>query len=119
MYFDRKGNPMSMMEWDDKVRDYDYKIIKQDKVKIVSKDKVDEYLVSTIWLGLNHAHFESHKLIFETMIFKVNSSRDVYMERYSTEEQAIEGHSYAVENLDELVRQEETEDCQEGAEALD
>lgn len=53
--------------------------------------------VSTVWLGLDHSFSMSSKpLIFETMVFPRNDYGELDMERYSTEEEAIQGHKRMV-----------------------
>lgn len=91
--FDREGNPISVEECEKKLRDENYKIIKQTYEK-------DDVLISTVWLGLDHSYIinNSNKkidpVIFETMVFmdSHNSYIDSYMDRYSTEEEALAGH---------------------------
>ncbi len=54
--------------------------------------------VSTIWLGLDHGFREERPLVFETMVFsEYDSGTDIYMDRYSTWDEAVEGHQKAVE----------------------
>lgn len=53
--------------------------------------------VSTVWLGIDHSFLPSSKpLVFETMVFPPFSYRELDIERYSTEEEAIEGHKRMV-----------------------
>lgn len=66
--------------------------------KHVCKEYVNDKLISTVWLGLDHNHVDGPPLLFETMIFnKVGGYRDIYCNRYSTWEEAEEGHKKAVE----------------------
>ena len=58
-YFDRKGQPMELMEWA-RVHEADNR---------VSVDTIEGQRVSTVWLGLDHRFDEGPPLIFETMIF--------------------------------------------------
>lgn len=97
-YFDRMGNAITFGQWAILHQIYEYKVIKKSTVK--------EYKVSTVWLGLDHnssRYFcECKPHIFETMVFKnsdleIGSYRDLYLERYSTEEQALAGHEKVVE----------------------
>jgi len=53
--------------------------------------------VSTVWLGLNHQYGNGAPLIFETMVFPVDSMIEKDCQRYSTEEEAIKGHQQMVE----------------------
>ena len=50
----------------------------------------DEITVSTVFLDLNHNYGDGEPLLFETMIF--DGKLDEEMERYSTWEDAEEGH---------------------------
>ena len=96
-WFDRKGNPISPQEAALHFIDNNYKILKH--------TVVGKYLVSTVWLGLNYNYFNDPPLIFETMIFLDTgddsfegiSGHDLYMDRYSTEEEAFAGHEKACE----------------------
>lgn len=54
----------------------------------------DDVRVSTVFLGLDHSFVPGEVLLFETMIF--NGPLDETQARYSTREQAIEGHEYYV-----------------------
>lgn len=75
--------------------------------KRVGLDTVGQYTISTVKLPLNHG-FDSMPLWYETMIFKGEDMSGIYMERYETEEQAIEGHLLAVKeawHLDQKDKQ--------------
>lgn len=113
-FYDRQTNPITDIEWAKLrrgkklgTRNLDYIIVKQ--------ERIDQYFVSTVWLGINHAYGDSPPLIFETMIFVDDSKEtlnDVYMERYTTEAEAIAGHATAVEwakreLLDKLIAETE------------
>lgn len=63
--------------------------------RVVKQTRVLGVWVSTVFLGLNHNFYDnSEPLIFETMIF--GGAEDQYQDRYSTREQAEEGHKRAV-----------------------
>jgi hypothetical protein len=71
----------------------------------MSKRRVDStewegYQVSTVFLGINHNFGEGVPLLFETMIF-TNSRDEVATFRYTTWEDAEEGHSIALRYLKE------------------
>lgn len=54
--------------------------------------------VSTVWLGLDHNLFGGEPHLFETMVFSEHrSGTDIYMERYSTWDEAVAGHQKAIE----------------------
>lgn len=65
---------------------------------IVGKDDVNGYHISTVFIGLCHNSNPSSKvpIVFETMIF-LNGETGFYQERYSTWEEAEEGHRRAVQ----------------------
>ena len=90
-YFDPDGNPITMEEWVTYGKEH----------KIVAKDVIGYYRVSTVWLGLNHAYSaDDPPLIFETMIFPQTAEgtdfNEEYCERYSTREEALRGHERAI-----------------------
>lgn len=60
----------------------------------VANDVVGNVRISTVFLGLDHSFGGGVPLLFETMIFE--GPHDGYCERYSTWEQAEEGHREAV-----------------------
>jgi len=111
-YFDRNMNPISLDEWALKVEDMDYKFIRQ--------ETIGRYLISTIWMGIDHNFYGSAPLIFETMIFvdskDPNDELHLYQARYTTEAQAITGHEEAVAMVFDTLRQER--DKEEAASAM-
>lgn len=99
VYFDKTGRPIGMEEWIEKHNDRDYSILRHD---IVGEGLT---LVSTVWLGLDHAYTlnpdykKERPVIFETMIFPDfvnNAGAEDYCERYYTEEAALAGHDQAL-----------------------
>lgn len=52
-------------------------------------------IVSTVFLGMNHALWSATPILFETMVF--GGEHDSYRERYATWEEAEAGHQRAVE----------------------
>ena len=65
----------------------------------VGKDEVDnKYRVSTVFLGLDHNFGDGGPpVLWETMIFPMDDWGDLYCDRYSSHEAAVEGHKKAVE----------------------
>ena len=55
--------------------------------RIVAKSNCGGVFVSTVFLGINHQFGEGLPLLFETMVFGENM-----MERYSTWDEAVNGH---------------------------
>ena len=56
----------------------------------VDETTIGDSRVSTVFLGLDHSFGDGPPLIFETLVF--GGKLDQEMERYSTKEQALEGH---------------------------
>jgi hypothetical protein len=89
MYYNKRGEIISIGEWTLLFQDNVYK-----RVAITSIDEVCE--VSTVWLGLDHSYSRSDPiLIFETMVFG-GDEYDGECWRYSTEEEARTGHEKMV-----------------------
>ena len=95
-YYDRKGNAITLEQWAE---------AREDKEQCrVAETTLPGYWISTVWLGLDYGFGDDPKLIFETMVFPFNNTRDkvtdwgeLDMDRYSTEEEAIAGHKAMVE----------------------
>jgi len=69
--------------------------------RIIAQDQIGEVRVSTVFLGLDHQHGKGPPLLYETMIF--GGPHDEYQRRYTTRQQALEGHASAVQ----LVREDQ------------
>jgi hypothetical protein len=95
-YYDRNGHPIDLERWIQLFEDRGYKIVAQHWVR--------GWMISTVWLGLDHNFSAGGKpIIFETMVFppgdesgEHGTSSEEYMERYSTEEAAQAGHDQAL-----------------------
>ena len=92
-YYDRKGNEISQEEWAN---------LFENNTRKVARDEDDTYVVSTVFLGLNHNFSDGPPHIFETMVFRKTSSggvdwADLDMQRYTTEDEARAGHTLFVE----------------------
>lgn len=95
LYYDRKGNPIDVMQWAN-LFESDYRIVKY--------DVVEGYDISTIWLGVDHRFYFDERqpkpIIFETMVFSEEKELDFkFTERYSTEEEAVEGHAHKISQI--------------------
>lgn len=66
-------------------------------------DKVGNIEVSTVFLGNNYNFLSGKPLIFETMVFQGDSFKE-YCDRYSTWDEAIEGHKKAIEWVENLTK---------------
>ena len=107
-YYDRQGKEIDILEMGSLHENPNYRCVKQ--------EKVGNYFVSTIWLGMNINFFkERPPIIFETMIYNEEAEEiDGYTERYSTEEEAIKGHEVAVQLCKDKIKE-----CPEGGSAKD
>lgn len=103
-WYDRNGVPMTFVEYIalmETVDDNDYRRI--------DLTEIGPYVISTVWLGLDHNFTgEGPAIIFETMVF-TNSAWvadrsdpdrellvDIDTDRYATEEEARAGHEAMV-----------------------
>jgi hypothetical protein len=85
-YYNRQGEPVTIDEY----------ARTMETNRRVALTEVKPYLVSTVFLGLNHSFNENDPpLIFETMVFN-RQRKEIDMRRYSTEKQAIRGHNAMV-----------------------
>lgn len=62
--------------------------------QIARDELANGVLVSTVFLGLDHAYHSTPPILFETMIF--GGEHDQFQDRYVTRDEAIEGHAKAV-----------------------
>jgi hypothetical protein len=67
--------------------------------KHVALDTIKGMKISTVFLGINHQWGNSNiPLIFETMVFdNMTDFCEIYLRRYSTWQEAEEGHAHALE----------------------
>jgi hypothetical protein len=113
--YDRDGNPISLAEWGALRDDPEYRTL--------ARDEPDGYLVSTVWLGLDHGWGLGIPVIFETMVFapatpesRARESRwygepseseydfdGIYQDRYATEAGALAGHDQALRWLQDYI----------------
>jgi hypothetical protein len=62
--------------------------------KAVKQEHIDDVFISTVFLGLDHSWNSDIPVLWETMIF--GGEHDQYMDRYSSYEDALEGHQTAL-----------------------
>lgn len=69
------------------------------------KTRIQKHEVSTVFLFINHAFIDgAEPLLFETMIFPQKEGTDIDIQwRYSTWEEAQEGHEKAIELLKDYL----------------
>ena len=90
-FYDRQGNEITRAEWAGYFETETYRVVKQ-------TDFGEGLHLSTVWLGIDHSWGLGPPLIFETMLFGPKGSIDL-QERYSTEQEAIEGHDAIIARL--------------------
>lgn len=83
---DHTYTPCDLMTWSNQLENGN---------RQVDYDELDDFQVSTVWIGLDHNFGEGEPLLFETMIFDPVGNGD-YLERYTTWAQAEEGHKRAI-----------------------
>ena len=64
------------------------------KRKAVKQEYIGDVYVSTVFLGLDHSFKSDKPVLWETMIF--GGDHDQYQERYTSYEDAFEGHQKAL-----------------------
>ncbi len=70
----------------------------RDPRRQVARNEIDGYLVSTVFLVIDHSFDGGDPVLWETMIFKGGES-DLYCERYTSREAAAQGHARVVAAL--------------------
>lgn len=93
LFYDRSGNPIKdTVDW---ARQFE----REDRVVALTRVGFRGAIsVSTVWAGVNYRFAgEGPPLIFETMVFGGRHDGEEY--RYSTEDQAREGHRAVVRRL--------------------
>jgi hypothetical protein len=73
--------------------------------RIVRREEVGDYTVSTVFLGIDHAFGGGVPILFETMVFSDGTSvEDIGMRRCSTWEGAEKQHREIVLEVEEIIR---------------
>jgi hypothetical protein len=62
--------------------------------KPIAQEHVGSIFISTVFLGLDHSWNSEIPILWETMIF--GGEHDQYQERYTSYEDALEGHKVAL-----------------------
>jgi hypothetical protein len=90
---DHTYTPCDLMTWA-----IQFEEMSRNHTKHVGSDRINGFHVSTVWLGLDHAWLGGPPLLFETMIFDNKEDRsDIYQDRYTTWDEAVEGHKRAIQ----------------------
>jgi hypothetical protein len=115
---DRQIIPCTLTEWAMWDREHEK--------RIVGRHQTQTHLVSTVFMGLDHAFYSDMRpQWFETMIFEKTQryeleldgkltgewtfGESVYQERYSTFEEAEQGHQAAIAWLNEEIKKSPNE----------
>jgi len=85
---DHTTSPCDLEEW--------VNVMSQDR-RVAFTDLGNGYIISTVFLGLDHNWGEGTPLLFETMVF--SAEEDEYMQRYTTWEQARRGHKKTMQRF--------------------
>lgn len=93
---DHTYRPCSLTEWSEQVETMNRR---------VARNEIDGHLVSTVWLGLDHSFDGGLPLLLETMVFN-KEGKDIYCDRYTTWEEAEEGHKKAIEWVNNRCKQD-------------
>lgn len=98
MHYDRDSVPITPEQWGQLLTDASYRRVSRTTVMDAAKPET-VWEVSTVWLGLDHSFGVGLPLIFETMVFAEGSASDELCERYSTWQEAADGHTSIVVNV--------------------
>ena len=71
--------------------------------RIVKQEQQGDYFISTVFLGLDHNLEQGDPILFETMIFhhpkgEATNYEDLYVDRYTTYQESLEGHQKAIDH---------------------
>jgi hypothetical protein len=89
---DKENNPVICVD----MADYAEWLENNKNQKVVKQENIDDILVSTVFLGLDHSFSTpwNNPILWETMIF--GGEFDQYQDRYSSYEDALKGHEKAM-----------------------
>jgi len=92
LWYDRQGRPIDVSVMTRLSQDQTYRVVARDWVGAVE--------VTTVWLGFDHSFRSALPVIFETVVF--GGRMDQYSRRYSTEDDAVDGHARVVSTVKRL-----------------
>jgi hypothetical protein len=92
MHYDRQGKEIDFETWGNFFQDKSYQIVTQFEE---TRGDGTQIKISTVWLGIDHNFLGGPPLIFETIIFG-DCPFDQSQWRWTTEQEAIEGHKLIV-----------------------
>jgi len=94
MFYDLDGKPISAAEWGEM----------RENNRRIAEDELDDFWISTVYVGMNMQYGDGPPLIYETMVFRRLENGEIdfselYCDRYPTREAAEIGHEYAVREV--------------------
>ncbi len=96
---DKTYRPCESDEWSTQFENID---------RAVRDDIIGGVRVSTVWLGVDHNFYGGSPLLFETMVFSTPKDlNDIYMKRYTTWDEAVEGHNRAIKWVRDECKEDE------------
>lgn len=97
IWYDRAGNPLTLETAAKLLTDRTY--VHVARTHIYNGHHV--FKVSTVWLGLDHTHGDDdgRPVIFETIVFVGGNPSGSECHRYSTEQEARDGHTAVVAKI--------------------
>jgi hypothetical protein len=93
-WYDKDGSLLDVATANELLGDAEYKRV--GLTEVASGDRSLVHIVSTVWLGLDHAHGDGPPILFETMVFGEGSWTEQDCQRYTTELEARIGHTEMV-----------------------
>ncbi len=104
-YFDRDNDRITMGEWS-------VLFGRGESYRRIRVDELGKWMVSTVWLGLDHGELNGHRQIFETMVFheEADDGEGHLTQRYATEAEARDGHADIVSKLARSTTNEEKDE---------
>jgi len=64
-------------------------------------NEAEDFIISTVWLGIPHGYGPSGPMIFETMVWKPDEDEETY--RYGTLAEALRSHERLCDVTDDNV----------------
>lgn len=81
------------------------------ELKHISEVNSEKFFISTIKMEVRHSWLNQHHNVnvYETMIFekqgdKVMYESSLFNRRYTTHDNAVEGHNHVVKNIEKIVK---------------
>jgi hypothetical protein len=97
-YYGFDGQPISQDEW--------LRLFNDIGERRVAYDELGPYIVSTVWLGLDHSFGHGPPLIWETIVMDAEGNASEML-RSATRDRAVENHAEMLERYSVFGRSEE------------